>query len=225
MIEGTGRQSFGVGNNLNSFKKDVYFAMITALIEEIQSLYGEIDRQVATFQIATGLRCRSGCGDCCPGAPIHAAVVEMLPLAASLVRGGVADVWLERLAAGGDTCVGFSSTTLAPDTGHCTFYAHRPIVCRLFGFAASRNRRGGLELSSCRLIKAEMPEAVARAAALLAANGPAPSLTAYTTRIFGLDPGAFLKPINQALGLAIERCGLALAFETPASAIDLPRAG
>ena len=199
--------------------------MITALIQEFQTLCGEIDRQVATFQLATGLRCRCGCGDCCPGASIPATVVEMLPLAASLLKGGVADVWFERLAAGGATCVGFSSTILAPDAGHCAFYAHRPIACRLFGFAANRNRRGGLELSTCRLIKTEMPEAVSRAPALLAAGELAPSLTAYSTRIFGLDPGARLMPINQALILAIERCGLALAFETPASATDLPRAG
>ena len=114
---------------------------------------------------------------------------------------------------------------LAPDAGHCAFYTHRPIVCRLFGFAANRNRRGGLELSTCRLIKAEMPEAVSRAVALLAAGELVPSLTAYSARIFGLDPGARLMPINQALGLAMERCGLALTFETPASATDLPRAG
>ncbi len=199
--------------------------MITALIDEIQTLYGEIDRQVATFQLASGLRCRNGCGQCCPGAPVQATVVEMLPAAAALVRADLAGRWLERLAAAPDTCVGYSIAAVSEQGGHCLLYAYRPSVCRLFGFAARRSRLGQLELSVCRTIREDLPEAVNRAAALLAEGWLSPSLTAHQARIFGLDPGGRLMPINQALGIALQRCGLAATLDRLPAPADLPRAG
>ena len=198
--------------------------MLAALIVEIQSLYAEIDRDIAAFKLATGLRCRNGCGQCCPGAQIRVSAAEMLPAAAALLRSGAADIWLERLAAGPDTCVGFSPAPVPETGGHCTLYAQRPIVCRLFGFAASRNRRSELELSTCRIIKADAPEAVARAAQLLAAGQPAPLLTAYGARVFSLDPTAHALPINQAMDRALERCGLAFGLQALPVMAELPRA-
>ncbi len=199
--------------------------MILALIREMESLYGEIDRQVAAFQLATGLRCRPGCGHCCPGAPVQATVVEMLPAAAALIRARLADPWLDRLGGAGETCAGFSTRRVAPGAGHCTLYSHRPAVCRLFGFAARQDRWGRRELSICRIIKADLPEAVAHAVRGLDQQMPVPCLTAYQARIFGLEPGARLMPINQALGRALQRCGLALTLEESSTPLDLPRAG
>jgi hypothetical protein len=109
--------------------------------------------------------------------------------------------------------------------GHCLLYARRPVVCRLFGFAAVRNRLGMLELSTCQPIRRDFPQAVLRAEAWLAAGSPAPLLAGYSQRLFGLDPTARLLPINEALKRAIAHCGLAAALERPLAPAEFPGAG
>jgi Fe-S-cluster containining protein len=194
-------------------------------INDIQDLYAEIDCAVAAFKLATGLRCLSQCGRCCPGAPVTASAVEMLPAALSLLASPEIEQWLERLAAPGSTCVAFSSVPLPETGGHCLIYRHRPTMCRLFGFAAVRNRRGNPEVSICRLIRQAFPEAAARAEALLADGGAAPLLAGYSQRLFGLDAAAHPMPINHALAQAVQRCGLAAALEAQASTEELPQTG
>ncbi len=194
-------------------------------VADMQGLYAEIDRAITAFKLATGLRCRSQCGQCCPEASIAVTMVEMLPAAAALLASGDIQHWLAKLADAGRTCVAFSPDPLPETGGHCRIYEHRPVVCRLFGFAAIRNRLGKLELSTCRPIRQDFPEAVSRAEALLAKDIPAPLLTGYSQRLFGLDPTAHPMPINQALARAIQRCGLFSTLDTPPGAEPLPRAG
>ncbi len=191
-------------------------------IREVQDLYDEIDRSIAAFKLATGLRCRQDCGQCCPGAQIRVAMVEMLPAAAFLLKAGSIDECLHRLSAAGDTCVGYSPEPLPENGGHCLFYPYRPTVCRLFGFSAMRNRTGILELSTCRPIRQDFPEAVSRAEALLASEESVPLLTGFSQRLFGLEPSAHLMPINHALAQAIERCGLMVALNGQANSEVLP---
>jgi uncharacterized protein len=195
------------------------------LITDIQHLYAEIDRAVTAFKLASGLRCLAQCGRCCPDAPVTASLVEMLPAAAALIASGGIESWLEKLEAGGSTCVGFSATPLPETGGHCLIYDHRPAMCRLFGFAAVRRRDGQSALSTCRHIRQALPEAVARAEAFLADGGTAPLLAGYSQQCFGLDPSARPIPINQALFQAIQRCGLSSALEPRPGAEDLFRAG
>jgi hypothetical protein len=154
-----------------------------------------------------------------------ASVVEMLPAAAALLSTAGIESWLEKLEAGGPTCVAFSSAPLPENGGHCLIYDHRPTMCRLFGFAAVRRRDGQLALSTCRVIRQALPEAVARAEAFLADGGTAPLLVGYSQRLFGLDPSARPTPINQALFQAIQRCGLSSALGSRPGAENLPRAG
>lgn len=194
-------------------------------IDDIQDLYAEIDGAVTAFKLATGLRCRPQCGQCCPGAPVTASVTEMLPAAAALLASGEIDRWIERLEAAGSSCVAFSPAPLPETGGHCLIYRHRPSMCRLFGFAAVRNGHGQLALSTCRLIRRAFPEAAAYAEAFLAEGGPAPLLAGYSQRLFGLDPTAHPVPINQSLGRAIQRCGLAAALSARPCAEQLPQAG
>jgi len=199
--------------------------VIDELIDEVLRIHAEIDREVAAFKLLTGLRCRDGCGRCCPEAPIQVSVVEMLPAAAALVRSGNAQEWFDRLAVGPVTCVGYAPVERPGLAGRCILYTQRPAVCRLFGFAAVRNRRGRLELSTCRPIREDLPAAVTRADARIAEGSIPPLLAGYTGRIFGLDPTARLLPINGALRRALERCALAFEMETGLPPEGLPRAG
>ena len=181
------------------------------MVAGLNALYARIDQQVKEFQLKTGLRCAAGCGVCCPTAEVHASVLEMLPAAHEILCRGASAFWLDRIEAEGTdgVCV-FYANHRAPDApGHCGLYAFRPTVCRLFGFAAVRIRTGAHELSICKQVKRQCPEAAAAARSL---QGDAPCFADVGVRVSSLDisSGTRLMPINEALRGAILRLGLTM---------------
>lgn len=174
--------------------------------EQVLAFFGELEKQVAQFQIKTGLRCSPGCGRCCPTAAVHTTVLEMLPAAGEILRQGASDHWLSVTSQThtGPGCVFYQAEETA---GHCRFYAWRPGVCRLFGFASVRTRTGGRALSVCNHLKTNDPATVAAA---MTHAADAPCLSDLCTRLHGIDPSAAkrLFPINEAIRIAIQRMGL-----------------
>jgi uncharacterized protein len=183
------------------------------IVSRVMDLYAQIDRAAAEFQLKSALRCPAGCGACCPTADAEATVVEMLPLAHEILRRGQAAFWLERLAEppSAGKCILYAAQPAAEAAGHCSFYTWRPALCRLFGFAAVRDRAGCRILATCRHIRQSDPRAAAAAAALA---DQAPCFVHYSARVYALEPvlGARPMPINKALGQAIERLGLRIAY-------------
>lgn len=181
------------------------------LVEQVGALYARIDQQVKAFQLKTGLRCPNRCGVCCPTVEVHASVLEMLPAAHEILCRGATAHWLERIEAGDGTgvCVLYERQPAPEAPGHCGFYAFRPSVCRLFGFATVRNRSGQRELSVCRQVREADPPAVAAARQHQA---EAPCFSDVCTEISALDMsiGANLMPVNEALRRAILRLGLSM---------------
>ncbi len=183
------------------------------IVSRVMDLYAQIDRSVAEFRLKSGLRCPAGCGACCPTADVQVTVLEMLPAAHRILRSGEALDWLARLAAAPESggCRLYAPQPAPEAAGHCSFYHWRPALCRLFGFAAVKDRSGAKALSVCRRIKREDPRGAAAAACLAA---EAPCFTHYGSLLYGLDPalGTRLMPINSALRHAIERAGLRQSF-------------
>jgi Fe-S-cluster containining protein len=182
------------------------------IVSQVMDLYACIDKAVAEFQLRSGLRCPAGCGRCCPTADVRVTVLEMLPIAHEILCNHDAGVWMDRLAAQPipERCALYSEKGIA-DAGHCTFYGHRPVLCRLFGYAAVRSRTGAQALSVCKWIRQNAPRA---AAAAMALAEEAPCFVDYGSRVYALDPvlGNGLLPINTALRRAIERLGLHAAL-------------
>jgi len=179
------------------------------LVSKVTDLFSCIDKKVAEFQLKSGLRCPNMCGVCCPTADVQTTILEMLPAAQEILYRGAGAFWLDRISVQDPTslCV-FYQTRPAPEaSGHCGFYAWRPAVCRLFGYAAVRTREGKSALAVCKHLKQTAPDGVAAAMAL---DAEAPCFTWYGTQICGLDPvlGTKILPINMALRHAIERMGL-----------------
>jgi Fe-S-cluster containining protein len=178
------------------------------IVSQVMDLYARIDKAVAEFQLRSGLRCPSGCGLCCPTADVRVTVLEMLPMAREIFLNHDAGAWMDRLAAQpvAGRCILFSEEQI-PSAGHCSFYTWRPVLCRLFGYAAVRSRTGANALSVCKYIRQNDPEA---ATAAMAYAGEAPCFIHYGSRVYALDPvlGNELMPINTALRRAIERLGL-----------------
>lgn len=168
-------------------------------------LYSEVDAATGALAAHTGLRCPDGCARCCQSPHIHASVADMMPIAEATLEAGAADALWDRAGAAEDApCILLEPR--GPGLGACSVYDLRPMVCRLFGFAAVRGRDGLPELSVCAVHAAEHPDLATRARNMVTAGLDAPLFVEMQERSASLDPGAAaLHPINRALRLAIER--------------------
>jgi Fe-S-cluster containining protein len=179
----------------------------------VRALYRRLDRRIASFRRAAGLACPRGCGECCLSPEVEATVLEMLPLALQLRRQGLLAPTLGRLGGGEPPrrCLFYSPAPLGAFGGHCTMYAWRPLLCRLFGFAAVAGSGGRPELAVCGRMRAADPErAQAAAAAVRSGRLEAPLMRDWSLAAYRLDPtlGSSPLPINAALKQALERVGL-----------------
>lgn len=185
--------------------------MNTEVVNQVLSIYTEIDNQIIVFQDATALQCPSGCGKCCSNPEVEVTALEMLPLAWELLRRGEARLWLERVEMGeSDVCVFYQPDRIVPENGRCSVYAWRPSLCRLFGFAAIRNKQGEPELAACARHKEVTPEIVKVAQDAIAQGLSIPVFSDFSMQLANIDPdfGRSLLPINQALRVALEKAGL-----------------
>jgi hypothetical protein len=135
-------------------------------------------------------------------------VTEMLPAAQELFQRGEAYRVLESLRSDGDTgmCVFFAMDSDPSFKGHCRYYSWRPTVCRLFGFAARKNKQGSQDAAFCERQKKWAPALVAAATDAFSGGLKAPGFTNFSVRFSALDNE--LMPINRATRMAVERYGL-----------------
>lgn len=174
-------------------------------IVAVQEVFDQLEKEVADFKSATGLHCAPGCGKCCFKPDIEATVLEFLPFAHYLYKEKKAREWLKRL-----------KTNLSPvcmilepgrsGAGLCSSYAHRGLICRLFGYSARRDKLSRPQLVTCRVIKTEQKEQYEAAVAQIDKGLAVPVMTNYYMRLYGIDMDLSreLYPINTAIRKAIE---------------------
>jgi Fe-S-cluster containining protein len=168
------------------------------------AIYCEADRLTAAVADGVGLACPTGCGACCVRTPPHVSRADVAPIARAAVTAGEGEALAARARAlGAGPCALFAPAQLP---GGCTVYALRPVVCRLFAFAAVRDKHGRPEVAVCREHSALDPAARDRAAAYVAAGGEVPVLADTQAEAHDPDDGPpELIPINLALADALER--------------------
>nr|WP_321466355.1 YkgJ family cysteine cluster protein [uncultured Desulfobulbus sp.] len=177
------------------------------LSAQVMGLFEELDARTAQFRTVSGLQCPTGCGACCLSHKVEATVLEFLPLAMSLLGSDAGDQLLDRLSQPGlaSHCVLYDSEG---QEGHCSAYAHRGVVCRLFGFAGILDRHRMPQLAACKVMRAADPPMVARAEELIALEPTLlPLFTEAGVRLSAMDPGLGAKrlPINEALREALAK--------------------
>jgi Fe-S-cluster containining protein len=190
------------------------------------TLFSDIDAATGELAAATGLRCPAACGQCCENPNVYTDPAELAPLVEHLITNGAAEAVLERArVTGPGTCIFYRSSRLSsqspsdPSSGGCDVYPLRPSVCRLFGFAAVRDKHGTPELAACKVHGEQDPESVARARSLIAKGHPVAFFVEYQQRAAEAagSPMAQLLPINVALAQALERALQRAAFATLAA--------
>jgi len=188
----------------------MHYDMYQDLIREIMNIYFEIDRKISIFQLSTGLRCPPGCGSCCESKNVEATILECLPLADHIYRRKEAESVLasvdRKVIENDRRCVLFKLDERIAASGRCAYYGFRPLVCRLFGFAARRDKFGKQEICLCRVVKGNNHELIEKLPEAGDAMSNAPISHDSFMRIASLHPGLGFKlfPINIALKNALE---------------------
>jgi Fe-S-cluster containining protein len=175
----------------------------------ILEIYREMDRLALRFQDATGLRCLPGCGTCCDSEKVEATVVEVIPLCWQILLNREEERYLAAIEEmeGHESrrCVIFDPAKSQVAGGCCSHYEFRALMCRLFGFAARRDKKGGLEFVPCKWLREATPEAANRARIGVASGLAVLIYQDAFMRVAGVNPALGFRrmPINQAIKEAL----------------------
>jgi len=127
---------------LPAFIENTSFA---APLRELSGIYERIEKAQEPWIAATPFRCPPGCGRCCERFEPEILDLEALYLAAWLLAGPTAALESLDFSGTGPGCV----LSDPHQAYHCTVYAGRPLVCRLFAFSGDRDKDGALRFSPC----------------------------------------------------------------------------
>ncbi len=175
-------------------------------VEEVEILFYQLEKEIAQFQESSDLSCVSGCGKCCTYPEVEASPLEFLPWAFHLFLTGEAENMLKSLNENhSSTCLIFKPLSIV-NAGRCGNYKYRGLICRLFGFAANRDKYGNLRLAACKIIKEGQASKYSSAEEAITNGLYVPVFTDYYMKLNQIDYnlGNTILPINETLKSAIE---------------------
>ncbi|MEQ9466398.1 MAG: YkgJ family cysteine cluster protein [Ekhidna sp.] len=184
----------------------------------MEKLFRLVEKDVATFQQATEMKCKTGCGMCCLKPDISASPLEFLPFAYHLFKTNQAHEWLEKFRKDDrKICHNLNAMLGNQDGGFCSSYQYRGLICRLFGFSAMLGKNKVPQLVTCKTIKEEYPASVARANAMIDQRRYVPILSNYYHQLRMIDPdlGRDMMPINRAIAEAIKTVLAYYSYRNP----------
>ena len=187
-------------------------------LNELQALYREIDTETIHFKSTNKLDCPPGCTKCCQisSRKIEVSLLEMIPLSIYLWQTGKAEIFLEKIkvADQGSPCVLLRTELSAQDKGRCQFYDLRPLVCRLFGYSATLDKRGNPAMVLCQTFKKRDPLLEERLNQKIRNGMNVPILSVFSRKMMWLNPylGKERTSIHEALRQALEWVGFHLEF-------------
>lgn len=176
-------------------------------VKAVERVYQRLDQEIAKFQSNTGLSCMAGCGACCQKADIEATVLEFLPFAYYAFMQDKAEETLEKLKSHPSSiCHLLKMTVVGSSAGLCSDYVYRGLICRLFGYAAARDKYGNLRLVTCSKIKEQQAQKYAESIEKIKAGMEVPVMSQHYSRLSSIDQELTRKfyPINVAMEKAIE---------------------
>jgi len=175
---------------------------------QVEKLFDQLAIEISTFQSKSNLHCLSGCGKCCNNPNIEASPLEFLPWAFYLFLNGQAEAMLDELHQKTDSnCQLYRPLTLLEtNNGSCSNYKYRGLICRLFGYASSRDKYGELRLATCKIIKESQLQNFLETEEAIRKGLYVPIFTDYYMKLSQIDYqlGTKMLPINKAIIVAIE---------------------
>ena len=177
-------------------------------VAAVEQLFSQLDVEINTFQAETKLHCNAGCGKCCTKLDIEASPLEFLPWAFHIFLNGDAEKVLAELEIKSSTiCLIYNPLTLLDKVnGSCSNYPYRGLICRLFGYGATKDKFAQLRLATCSIIKEQQTENYNKTNEAINNGLSVPIFTDYYMNLSQIDfrLGNVYVHINKALQLAIE---------------------
>ncbi len=171
----------------------------------VEKVYYSLEKQIAVFQQKSNFRCIENCHFCCTKHDIQANPLEFLPLAYYLYKNNQAYVFLEKLEQNlnQSVCALFNPFNT---NGACSFYNHRGLICRLFGFSAMLDKSENKNLITCKILKTQKNTAFKNAQQLIKNGIDVPLSSKYYLKLYAIDLklSAQYYSINEAIKQAIE---------------------
>jgi len=203
--------------------------MLHVLASRVLDLYVRADEATLRFKATSGLDCPPGCSTCCLSENVEATPLEMLPLAFHLFRTRQAELVLKRIERQADSnsnrCILFRPDLGDTDSGACSEYSHRALVCRLFGYAGGKDRTGRPRLAFCRVMRHRMTPSDTVTDPAGIDNLPLFHDFGMAITVLHPDLGTARRPINLAIREALLKVGLVIELDPPhaePASTDLP---
>ncbi|MFQ3620572.1 MAG: YkgJ family cysteine cluster protein [Spirochaetales bacterium] len=125
-------------------------------MEQLEKIYTELEQEQESWISASPFRCPSGCGRCCETYMPEVLEIEAIYMAAYFLSENKEfshtnpsqEAFKER------GCFLYDASGLY----HCRVYVARPLICRLFGFSADRDKNGSLRFAPCRYTEPKLKE-------------------------------------------------------------------
>ncbi len=180
---------------------------IAKKVKAVEKVYQLLDQEIAQFRNNSGLSCIAGCGACCQKADIEATILEFLPFAYYSFMQDKALETLEKLKnQPGSLCHLLKMAVVGGNSGLCHDYVNRGLICRLFGYAAARDKYGNLRLVTCSKIKENQASLYAESIEKIKAGMEVPVMSQHYSKLSSIDAELTRKfyPINVAMEKALE---------------------
>lgn len=175
-------------------------------VQLVESLFHQLEQESAQFVQSSGISCAAGCGQCCTYPDIEASPLEFLPWAFHLFLEGEAESTLTALDKNDSASCFIYKPMSVIGQGRCSDYKYRGLICRLFGFAANKDKYGNLRLATCKIIKEGQAKKYNSAAEAINKGLHVPIFTDYYMQLNQIDfhMGNIIVPVNEALKMALE---------------------
>ena len=187
-------------------------------LKELLELYKEINLRVDKFKQDTGINCLHLCGRCCntSSSNIEASVFELFPLAIYLWENKKIEAVINELNTIDESapCIFFKHNKIFNETGNCSMYELRPLICRLFGFSVLIDKEEKVRYISCNEMKKKLGDRIVKIESCNKSNSDLLILPDFAQRATALNYqyGRERFDINKALKKALEIVALKLSF-------------
>ena len=176
-------------------------------IRKIEGVFKQLDKETGKFGKQSGLKCLTNCDLCCRKKGLEANVLEFLPFAYYLVRNNLHDAALDLLDTNPEHCINLATTQVPGETAGCSIYAHRGLICRLFGSSGVRDKNSKLAVYTCTHMKSEFAAEYQKTMERINSNLHIPIVSDFYFQIYYIDPQLAndYNPINISIRKAIEK--------------------
>ena len=134
-------------------------------------------------------------------------MLEFLPFAYYLVKNNLHEAALDLLDTNPEHCINLATTQVPGETAGCSIYAHRGLICRLFGFSGVRDKNSKLAVYTCAHMKSEFAAEYLLTMERINSKMHIPIVSDFYYQIYYIDPQLAndYNPINISIRKAIEK--------------------